>query len=64
MKEKGGWRDEIMGRGIGLHLNCQVLENPLVTCGALLKDSAFWEDLFIHSFSCIHSSLVHSTNLY
>lgn len=47
-----------MGRGVGFHFNRQVLENPLVNCGALTEDSASWEDLFIHFHSFIHHQFI------
>lgn len=40
-----------MGRSTGFDLNCQVLENTLVACVALMADSPSWEDLFTHSFT-------------
>lgn len=57
--KRGDWREEIMGRGIGFDpvKSCR-------TCGALMEDSTFWEDLFIRSFSFIHSLSTHLTNLY
>lgn len=40
-----------MGRSIGFGLNCQVPENTLIACVALVAHSPSWEDLLIHSFT-------------
>lgn len=45
-------------RGIGFSVNCQVLENPLVTCGALLEDcllgGSFHSFIFIQQIFIEH----------